>query len=134
MLTLDIPIYSGGYVSSRVTSAKLMRQAANEDLISVQKQVKVAHDEYLALFEASTESVAMYVEALSSAELYVEAITQGYDHGLKSITDLNDAKNKFYEVKYKYIENIYEMVNSYIGLLIVSNSVDDVTILDDLVE
>ena len=134
MLTLNIPIYSGGYVSSRVTSAELMRQAANEDLISIKKQVKVEYDEYLALFEASAESVSMYKEALDSAELYVEAITQGYDHGLKSITDLNDAKNKFYEVKYKYIENIYEMVNSYIGLLIVTNNVDDITILNELVE
>lgn len=134
MLTLNIPIYSGGYISSRVTSAELMRQATNEDLISVKKQVKVEYDEYSALFEASSESVSMYKEALDSAELYVEAISQGYDHGLKSITDLNDAKNKFYEVKYKYIENIYEMVNSYIGLLIITNNVDDITLLDNLVE
>lgn len=133
MLTLNIPIYSGGYVSSKVDSAKLMQKAAREDLESVKKQVKVEYDEYLALFEASAESVSMYNEAFKSAELYIESVEKAYAHGLKSVIDLNEAKIKLYEVKYKYIENIYEMVNSYIGLLIVTNNFKDIDILDDLV-
>ncbi|MDQ1245049.1 MAG: outer membrane protein, partial [Campylobacterota bacterium] len=48
--------------------------------------------------------------------------------------DLNDAKNKLYEVRYKYIENIYEMVNSYIGLLMVTDNFKDIGLLDKLVE
>ena len=134
MLTLNIPIYSGGYVSSKVASSQLMYKAANEDLISTKKQVKVAYNESLAIFEASTESVSMYKEAVESAELYVEAITQGYEHGLKSIIDLSDAKNKLYEVKYKYIENIYEMVDSYMGLLIITDNFEDIELLDKLVK
>lgn len=134
MLSLSVPIYGGGYVSSKVDSARLMNMAANEDLQNTKKETKVMYDEYFALFEASTQSVSMYKDALVSAELYVEAIEQGYEHGLKSIIDLNEAKNKLYEVKYKYIENIYEMVNSYIGLLIVTNNFKDMGLLDKLVE
>jgi len=134
MLTLNIPIYSGGYVSSREESSRLMSRASSEDLQNTTKEVKVEYDRYLALFDASVESVSMYKEAFESAELYVEAVDQGYEHGLKSIIDLNDAKNKLYEVKYKYIENIYEMVDSYIGLLIVTNNFKDIDILDKLVE
>lgn len=134
MVTLDIPIFSGGYVSSKVESALQQQNAAQEDLIRVEKEVKVQYSEYLALFEASAESVSMYKQALDSAKLYASAIEQGYEHGLKSITDLNDAENKLYEVKYKYVENIYEMVNSYIGLLIVTNNFDGVKILDDLLD
>lgn len=134
MVSLNIPIYSGGYVSSRVAAAQLMRKAADEDLLNTKKQVKVEHDEYFALFDASAESVSMYKEALDAGELYVEAITKGYDHGLKSINDLNEAKSKLYEVKYKYIENIYEMVNAYIGLLIVNNNIKDISLLDKLVD
>lgn len=134
MLSLNLPIYSGGYVSSKVDSAKLMYMASNEDLEKVKKETQVAYDEYLAIFEASAQSVAMYNDAFKSAELYVSAIEQGYEHGLKSIIDLNDAKNKLYEVKYKYIENIYEMVNSYIGLLMVTDNFKDIGLLDKLVE
>ena len=134
MLSLNMPIYGGGYVSSKIDSSKLMRKAAGEDLENAKKDVLVQHDEYLAIFEASSESVGMYKNALESAELYLQAINQGYDYGLKSIIDLNDAKNKLNEVKYKYVENMHEMVNSYIGLLMVTNNFKELNLLDKLVE
>jgi len=134
MLMLNIPIYSGGSVSSRVRELELNSQATNEELIDTQKEIQVKYDEYLALFEASSESVSIYQDALESAVLYVDSVEQGYEHGLKSIIDLSDAKNKLYEVKYKYIENIYEMVDSYIGLLIVTNNFENIGLLDKLVK
>ena len=131
-VVLNIPIYSGGMVSSKVTEAKLMKKAAYQDLLKVQKDVRVEYNEKKAIFDASIESVSMYKDAFKSATLYVDAIEQGYAYGLKSVTDLNDAKNKLYEVRYKYIENIFEMVNSYIGLLIVTNNFDNIELLDRL--
>lgn len=134
MLNIDIPIYTGGYTSSRIATTELMYKAAQEDLIDIQKKVKVEYDESLALFETSAESIVMYKNALKSSELFVESIDQGYKYGLKSITDLQDAKVKYYEVRYKYIENIYDLVDSYIRLLIVTNNFDNIDILDRLVE
>lgn len=134
MVVLNIPIYSGGAVSSRVRELEFVSKATNERLLNVRKDIQVQYDEYVALFEASTESVTMYKDALKSAILYVDAVEQGYQHGLKSIIDLNDAKSKQYEVKYKYIENIYEMVDSYIGLLIVTNNFENIELLDSLIE
>jgi outer membrane protein len=134
MLNLNIPIYGGGYVSSKVDYSRLMKKAANEDLQNAKKEVQVFYDEYLAIFEASSESVEMYKDALVSAELYLEAIDQGYAYGLKSIIDLNDAKNKLNEVKYKYVENLYSLVDSYIGLLMLTNNFKELNLLDKLVE
>lgn len=134
MVNLNIPIYGGGYVSSRVDSSKLMQKAANEDLEGAKKEVHVFYDEYLAIFEASSQSVGMYKDAIASAELYLEAINQGYEYGLKSIIDLNDAKNKLNEVKYKYVENMYSLVDSYIGLLMVTNNFKELNLLDRLVD
>lgn len=134
MLMLNIPIYSGGYVSSRVKESQLKSFAAAEDFINTQQEIQVQYDEYLAIFEASVSSVSMYKDAYESSVLAVEAVEKGYNHGLKSINDLNDARNKQYEVKYKYIENIYEMVDSYIGLLIVTNNFENIELLDSLVK
>ena len=134
MLVLNVPLYSGGSTSSRVKELEYQSQAANEELINTQKDIQVRYDENLALFEASAESVGMYKDAFESSLIYVDAIEQGYEHGLKSIIDLNDAKNKQYEVKYKYIENIYAMVDSYIALLIVTNNFENIGLLDKLVE
>ena len=134
MLVLNVPIYSGGHTSSKVRESKLRNKSANEELINTTKEIKVQYDEYLAMFEASAESVSMYKDAYESSLVHVDAVEQGYNHGLKSIIDLNDAKTKQYEVKYKYIENIYEMVDSYIGLLIVANDFEHIELLDNLVK
>ncbi len=134
MLVLNIPIYSGGATSSRVRESELKSKSVNEKLLDTQNQIRVQYDEYIALFEASAESVSMYKDAYESALLYVDAIEKGYKHGIKSIIDVNDAKTKQYEVKYKYIENIYEMVDSYIGLLIVTNNFESIELLDKLVK
>ncbi|MEO1953831.1 MAG: TolC family protein [Campylobacterales bacterium] len=134
MLLFNLPIYSGGRTSSRVSELQYNVQSALEEYEDTKKQIEVIYDENLALLDASIESVSMYQEALVSAELYSESIEQGYEHGLKSIIDVNDAKNKQYNVKYKYIENIYDLVNSYIGLLIVTNDFKNISLLDKLVK
>ena len=134
MLTLNIPIYSGGLASARVREYEFKSNSINEEILEKAEMVQVQYDEYLTTFEASVESVSMYKDAYESALLYVDAIEQGYAHGLKSIIDVNDAKNKQYEVRYKYIENIYELVDSYIGLLIVTNNFENIQLLDKIVE
>lgn len=134
MLMLNVPIYSGGAISSRVRERELVSKSTNEEFLNKYKEIEVEYNQYLALFEASIESVSMYKDAYESSLLYVNSIEQGYANGLKSIIDLNDAKNKQYEVKYKYIENIYEMVDSYIGLLIVTNNFENLELLDNLIE
>ena len=133
MLTLNLPLYSGGATESRIESSRLMQQAAMQEMYEARKEVAVMYDENMARFESAAESVTMYNDAYQSAELYVEAIEKGYAHGLKSLTDLNDAKNKLYEVKFNYIENIYELVNSYIGVCIVTNDFSNLKLLDALI-
>lgn len=132
MLRANIPIYSGGSVVSRVREYKLRNRSANEELLDTKKNVQVKYDEYSAIFEASAESVSVYKDALESAVVYVDSIAQGYKHGLKSIVDLNDAKTKENEVKYKYVQNIFEMVDSYIGLLILTNEFENIKVIDNL--
>jgi outer membrane protein len=133
-LVLNIPIYSGGLVSSMVASSELLSKAANEDLLDTKKQIQVQYDEYLVSFNSSVESVSMYKDAVESAELYVNSVEQGYEHGLKSIIDLNEANTKLYDVKYKYLDNLHGMVDSYIGLLIVTNNFENIGLLDKIVE
>lgn len=134
MLSVNLPIYSGGVTSSRIESSRLLERAALEELYSIKQETQVMYDEYIARFDSSAESVWIYNDAYASAELYVDAVEQGYGHGLKSLTDLNDAKNKLYEVKFNYIENIYELVNSYVGVCIVKNDFSGLELLDKLIE
>ena len=134
MLTANIPLYSGGYTSSQVASAKLEHKAALEEVRQVDKETKVSYVYNMAVFNASADSVQMYRDSLASSTLYVKAVDEGFKQGLKSIIDLDEAKNKFYEVKYKYVENLYEMVNSYITLLVETDNIEGIALLDTLIE
>lgn len=134
MITINIPLYKGGYTSSKIESAKLKYQAAMEEMEATKKKVTVSYKEDLANFNAALNSVYMYKEAYKSAKLFVEAVQEGYKKGLKSIVDLNDAQAKMYNIKYKYIDNLYTMVNAYVGLLVDTNSFDNVRFLDQLLE
>jgi outer membrane protein len=133
MLQLQIPLYQGGMVESKITSAKLAYSARQEQLLQVQDEIKEEYDELLAMFNASSDSLSLYQEALESARLYLDSVEQGLQNGLKSTIELNGAKNKLYEVKYRYVENIYEIISSYIGLLIVGGNLEELRIVDEII-
>jgi len=133
MLQIQIPLYQGGVVESRITASKLAYSATQEELLQVEDEIKEEYDERLALFDATSSALTLYKEALNSAELYLESVSLAFDKGLKSSIDMNNAKNKLYEVKYRYVENIYEMINAYVGLLILTNSFENLKIVDEII-
>jgi outer membrane protein len=132
-LQLQIPIYRGGKTESRVAASKLAYSAKQEELLQVQDDINEEYEERWLLFNTAIHSLILYQEALKSANLYLDAIQQGLDNGLKSIIELNDAKTKLYEVKFKYNENIYEMISAYIRLLVLTNHLEDLNIVDEII-
>jgi outer membrane protein len=134
MLTIDIPIFSGFETSSKIVEAELLKKSAREDFYSAKQKAVVDRDEALSRFNVALESLPMYQKAFASAELYVNAMDESFKHGLKSIVDVNDANSKLYEVKYKYIDNLNELVDSYINLLIVLNNFEGMKYLDDILK
>lgn len=117
MLEFKIPIFQGGKIDAQVQKNQLMLNAARESLIDQERAIKEKYDELLLNYEAAKETIMMQRDAKNSAELYLHAIQKGYDHGLKSLIDLEDAKTKLYESKFKLIDAVYTMIDSYIGIL-----------------
>ncbi|HIP54285.1 MAG TPA: TolC family protein [Sulfurimonas autotrophica] len=134
MVNINIPLFKGGYTSSQVESAKLKYQAAIQDLLATKKKVALSYKEDFTNFNAALHSVFMYKEAYESAKLFAQAINEGYKKGLKSIIDVNDAQAKMYNIKYKYIDNLYTMINAYVGLLVETNSFENLKFLDQLLQ
>jgi len=133
MLQIQVPIYQGGAVESRVTASKLSYSSAQENLLQVQDEIREEYEENLATFDSSSKSLPLYTESLNSARAYLNSIQQSVNAGLKSSLDLNDAKSKLYEVKYRFVENIYDMINAYIDLLVVTNQFDSLELIDEII-
>jgi len=132
-LQVQVPIYQGGKVESEITASKLSYSSARESLLEVEDEIKEEYEENFATFDSSSKSLALYQESLQSARAYLDSIQQSFNAGLKSSLDLREAESKLYEVKYRFVENIYDMIGAYINLLIVTNSFENLSLVDEII-
>ena len=65
----------------------------------------------------SKENISLYREAIKSSQLYLHAVNKGYEKGLKDLIDVEDARTKLFETKFKLIDAIYLYIKSYTSLL-----------------
>jgi len=133
-IKLQIPLYTGGYTSSKIKTTQLNQKATYEDLEVVKKDLTLRYDELVSLLNTSIQGVDVYKEALISAKSYLEFITQGYDNGLKSSIDLYEAQSKVFEIRYEYVQNIQEFIKVYVDYLILNNDIEKLTKIDDIIK
>lgn len=133
MVSLKIPLYQGGYVNSKVKSSRLKYNATIEDLRLVEKKTKIEFDEYKSKYDAAIESLMLYKTSLKSANLYLDSIEQASKKGLKSIIDVYDARNKLNEIQSSYVDNLYNLIDSYVGLLKVTNNFERIELIDNII-
>jgi outer membrane protein len=133
MFVFRLPLFQGGYTLSKTKEAKMKYQSAMEDLADIRAKTNIDYEKYKSVFDSSMKMLPLYQESLENANLYKESIEQGYNFGLKSILDVYDANNKLYEVKYEYLDNLYELIDAYVNLLILTNNFDDLRMIDFLI-
>ncbi len=126
MLTAKVPLFDGGYTSSREAQYRYLLSAANEDLKDTQRKVLSKYDEFIVNFKTSQENINLYKETIASSKLYLYAVTRGYESGLKNLVDVEDAKAKLFEAKFKLIDSVYQFIKAYTSLLNLYGVFDDV--------
>ncbi len=95
-LTLRVPIYQGGFVSSRTRQARYELSATQMDLDQQQRTtVRNTRDAYRAVI-AGIEQVQAFGQALRSADSALEATQAGFEVGTRTIVDVLLAEQRFY--------------------------------------
>lgn len=117
VLNVRIPIFDGGYSDSGIAKYRYLLSSANEDLKDTQRKVLSKYDEMIVNYKTSKENIKLYKDTIKSSRLYLYAVAKGYEHGLKDLTDVEDAKAKLFEAKFKLIDSVYQFVKSYTSLL-----------------
>ena len=105
---LQIPIYQGGGISSRVRQANAevwSAQAAVDQATRI--TVQEVRNAYLGV-EASVSSVQAFYQALISAETSVEATEAGFDAGTRTSVDVLLVQSRQYEAARNYARSRYE--------------------------
>ena len=133
-LRLTMPLYDGGLTSAKIEEAKLNRLAAMEDLKKTEKDIDINYEQELANFKALAASVKMYKKIYKKSQLYYKLAKEGYKQNIKSLIDVYEAKTEVNNSKFKYMQNLYDMVTSYVKLLIISNNMDKLSLVDKVVK
>ncbi len=116
-LNVTIPIFQGGYTTARVSEAKLLLNAASEDLEGATKEAKLKFEDLWSRRELAIEYTNLYKENEKASELHLQAVEKAYAAGLKSIVDLLEARAKLYQAKKELLDATYELINNQMELL-----------------
>ena len=119
---LRLPIYNGGAMDSYHQKTKILYSASLQDIEGTKHKETIAFHEAKMKYEAALASIKNYNEAYESAQLYLHAISQGFEKGLKSKVELEDAKSKLAEIKFKRNNNFYDYLLNYIKVLKISGN------------
>lgn len=134
-LDVKIPIFQGGYTTARVSEAKLLLNAASEDLDNATKEAKLKFEDLWSRRQLAIEYVELYKESEKASELHLQAVEKAHTAGLKSIVDLLEARAKLYQTRKELLDATYELINNQMELLAVVGELNMAKIieLEDLV-
>ncbi len=117
LVQMSIPIYQGGYTSSRVQEATLLLNAADAN---VEYSKKIASDRLEDLwteYESLLESIQVLRDSEYSLKLYVEAVEKSEKEGIKSAVDVLEAKAKYESIRADRDAAVFSLLINQLGLL-----------------
>ncbi len=98
-LQLSVPIYQGGFVSSRTRQARYTMNAVSEDLDQQQRAtVRQTNNAFRAVI-AGIEQVGAFGQAMISAESALNATQAGFEVGTRTIVDVLIAQQRYYQAQ-----------------------------------
>lgn len=135
LLSFKVPLYQGGKVDSQIEKSRLLLNAAREDLSDQKRTIKLKYEELRINYESALQDIILQKDAKNSATLYLYSVQKGYEHGLKNLIDLEDAKTKLYETQFKLIDAVYTLINTYVSILNITGNLTfhDIERLNNLV-
>lgn len=115
-LRLNIPLYRGGFVSSRTRQARYFMDAALQDLDATQRQaLRNTENSYRAVL-AGIQEVEAFKQAQVSAESALEATQAGFEVGTRTIVDVLIANQRLFQSQRDHSEARHQYILSHLRL------------------
>ncbi len=97
MLTLNFPIFQGGYVDDSVQESKYLYYAAQEDAENTRLNIKISMEKALQDIKGGLESVKAEESASVASKKYFDGMTKSYRSGVASLTDAYLAEAEYHD-------------------------------------
>lgn len=107
-LEMNLPLFEGGAVNSKVREAHYKFQSANEKLTETKRRVqREVKDAYRGVI-ASISRVQALKAAVKSGESSLEATEAGFEVGTRTMVDVLATTRNLYDAKTKYSQSRYD--------------------------
>ena len=115
-IELNVPIYTGGAITSRVKQAQYGYVIASEELVQTFRSTEAQIDSGYNNVRASLSSINAYEQTVISSNSALEATEAGLEVGTRTIVDVLDATRSLYasenqlaNARYDYILNMLQL-------------------------
>lgn len=111
-INLNVPLYSGGFVSSQTKQAKYQIDEAKNNLVALRRATAMETRQYHRRVNMDVAAINAHERAIRSNNSSLESMRLGYDEGVRSLTDVMAtqrrvfaAKRDFANARFDYILN-----------------------------
>ncbi|ADY73956.1 outer membrane efflux protein [Desulfurobacterium thermolithotrophum DSM 11699] len=123
-LTLDFPIYQGGYVSALKLEALELKKAAFEDLKQIKKEKSMQLDDSWHKLKQAEEKIKNLKRKLLNDYKIYKVIKKALEKGLKTEIDLKNQEVEIVRDKILLNEEVHTFSTAYVELLYLTSNLD----------
>lgn len=126
---LQVPLYQGGYVNSRVREAAANRDKAREELEDTKREATVQVQQAYSAVAHGVQQVEALGQAVVSSESALDATRAGLRVGTRNLVDVLNATQQVYTAKRDHARARYDYLLNRLKLEAAAGQLDE----DDLV-
>jgi outer membrane protein len=123
-LQINIPLYSGGGISSQVRQAISNYEASRQQLTSVKRQTDQSIKNAYWQVENGVSMVKAQAQALKSAQVKLNSDKMGYQVGIRNSVDLVNSQRNYFQTLQSYNNSRYQYLNYRLQLKYLSGQLD----------
>jgi len=129
-LQLQVPIYQGGAITSRVRQAVLNEQKAKDDVEIARRNTELETQRAYLNLNTSIAQVKAYEQALTSSQSQLDSTKLGYEVGVRTSVDVLNAQQQFFSAKRDLLQARYSYLVNIIRLKAASGVVAEADLAD----
>jgi outer membrane protein len=121
---VTVPIFAGGFTSSRVRQAKYLNVAANERLERTVREIeRSTRDSFLGV-NSEVARVQSLKQAVESAQTALQATEAGYEVGTRTSVDVLQARQRLFQSQTDYARSRYDYLLNVLRLQQAAGTLD----------
>ena len=129
-LQLQVPIYQGGAITSRVRQAVLNQQKAKDDVEIARRNTELETQRAYLNLSTSIAQVKAYEQALISSQSQLDSTKLGYEVGVRTSVDVLNAQQQLFSAKRDLLQSRYNYLVNIIRLKAASGVVAEADLAD----